>query len=118
VIEARRWSGLGEFATYCRRHAAEHGVDALLPAIGVTEAMSSLDSGSNETAFEQFQAARDLAERIGDPWWTGLADLGLAETCSALGIGEAAHHRARAIDAFTRLGSIRELERALAVVPG
>ena len=119
VIEARRWSRLDEFASYCRRQAAEHGVEALLPAVGVAEASCSLDSGTAETALEQFEASRDLADRLGDPWWTGMADLGLAETSARLGLGEqAVRHRSRAIETFTKLGSIRELDRATAVTTG
>ena len=119
VMEAHRWSRFGEFAAHCRRHAARHGIEALLPAVQAAEARRSLEEGSIEIALEQFEAARAMADRLGDPWWTGVADLGLAEVCARLHRNEeSVHHRSRAIEAFTKLGSIRELESAAAVTTG
>jgi class 3 adenylate cyclase len=119
LIEARRWRRFDDFAAYCRQHVAQHGVEALLPAMRVAEGSCWFDAGSLDEALEVFQEARAAADRLSDPWWTGMADLGLAETCARLSRTELAHHhRTRAIDVFTRLGSIRELDRAIAIPVG
>ncbi|MDH3249876.1 MAG: AAA family ATPase [Acidimicrobiia bacterium] len=119
MIEARRWDRFGAFAGHCRRLAEQHGLEALLPAVEVAEAWCAFDTGEIEIALEQFEAGRAVADRMGDPWWTGTADLGLAAASARLGLDDrAVHHRARAIETFDRLGAVRELERAAAVTTG
>ena len=116
MIESRCWSRFDDFASYCRRQATEHGIEALVPAVGVAEGHCSLDAGSADVALERFETARDAADRLGDPWWMGLADLGIAEASRRLGLREeVARHRSKAIEVFTKLGSVRELDTAMAV---
>ncbi len=113
VIESERFEQVDDFTTQCRRTASERGVAPLLPAATTTDGFAALSVGDWERAFDLFVQARELAARLGDPWWTGLSDIGLAETALRLErIGAARLHRSDAIVTFTRLGSVRELHRA------
>jgi tetratricopeptide (TPR) repeat protein len=113
IIESERFGRLEEFIDECRRQVFEHGVEALLASTLSTEAFGALAAGKCEQAFELFGRAREKAAQLGDPWWTGMADIGLAETALRLErVGAARLHRSDAIDAFSRLGSVRELHRA------
>jgi class 3 adenylate cyclase len=113
MIESETFGRLGDFAAECRRIASERGVEPLLPAVLTAEGFAALGEGSWEPGFELFESARELAARLGDPWWTGMADIGLAETALRLErVGAAQLYRSDAIETLAPLGAERELHRA------
>ncbi len=115
-IETGRWERFDEFVSDGRGFVEAHGVEGALPALSVVQGHGALSGGDLDGAVDTFERAFREAKSVGDLWWRGHASLGLATAYSRMeDAGAARSHRDAAVDAFTRLGSTSELQRAEAV---
>lgn len=113
VLEAGAWEQADDVVDACHLQSSELGTPVVDAAARLVEAGRHAALGRWDAALASADHARRLAEQQSDPWLTGLAELGLAEVAAHLGDGEQLElRRRRAVEVFTRLGAVRELDRA------
>lgn len=113
VASERDWDRAPDIVDRARKEASDCGLLALRSFADRLEGLMRSATGDSERAIDLLQRSVDGFDHLGAPWeaaWSScllaelLSDLGRADETRPLALG--------ALDVFTRLGSVRERERA------